>query len=168
VKKLSSIINELKEAYINKNLTGSVYSISLILFLIIVLIIYFLYLPNTFIWMLGTLIVASIAHFLLYSFIAFNIESKKERPFVNQYNKIMEEYEQSNDPQALYNGLSNIRFLPVKLETKNAYNLSMSTALYRINRSKEALTYLDKIETDNSNLIKIVEEQRKLFKGKKK
>src|SRR5699024_10335495 len=113
---LSSIINELKEAYINKNLTGSVYSISLILFLIIVLIIYFLYLPNTFIWMLGTLIVASIAHFLLYSFIAFNIESKKERPFVNQYNKIMEEYEQSNDPQALYNGLSNIRFLPVKLE----------------------------------------------------
>lgn len=167
MKKLSSIINEIKEAFINKSLTGSIYSISLIIFLVIAFIMYFLYLPNTLIWMIGTIIGTAIIHFILYSLTALNIESKKERPFVNKYNKIMEEYEQTDDPQMLYEELINIRFLPAKIETKNAFNLSMSTALYRINRTKEALTYLNKIETDNSNLLKIVEEQRKLFKRKK-
>lgn len=168
MKKLSSIINEIKYAYTNKELTGSIYSITLILFLIITLVIYFIYLPNTLIWLIGTILITALIHFFLYSLLAYTIESNKEKPFIQQYNKVMEKYEKTNDPQLLYDELSDIRFLPVKTETKNAFNLSMSTALYRINRPKEALAYLDEIKTDNKNLLNIVKEQRKLFESKKR
>lgn len=167
MKKLSSIINEIRDAIKNRNLTGSIYSITLIAFLLVGFILYSLYLPDTLIWMVGTALVTALIHFIIYFLIALNIDLSKEGPFIKQYNKVMEEYEQTNDPKLLHEELTNIKFLPVKIETKNAYNLSMSTALYRINRTQEALTYLDKIETDNKSLLDIVEEQRKLFKRKK-
>src|SRR5699024_10744980 len=157
----SSIIDEIKYAYTNKELTGSIYSITLILFLIIALIIYFLYLPNTLNWMIGVIIITALIHFFLYSLLAYTIESNKEKSFVQKYDK-------TNDHYMLHDELSAIRFLPVKQETKNAFNLSMSTALYRTNRPKEALNYLEIIKTDNQNLLNIVEEQRKLFESKKR
>src|SRR5690625_4041705 len=168
MKKLSSIIDEIKYAYTNKELTGSIYSITLILLLVISLIIYFLYLPSTLNWMIEVIIITDLIHFFLYSLVAYTIESNKEKSFVQQYNKGMEKYEKTNDPYMLHDELSAIRFLPVKQETKNAFNLSMSTALYRTNRPKEALNYLDIIKTDNQNLLNIVKEQRKLFESKTK
>ncbi len=104
----------------------------------------------------------------IYLIVALFINLGEERPFVKQYNQVMEEYEKTNDPKELYQGLININFTPTKIETKNAYNLSMSTALHRLNRTKEALTYLDKINTKNPELAKIVDEQKKYFKSKKK
>lgn len=148
-------------------LNGRVYTITLIIFIVIGLVIYFLYIPDDLIWMIGTILVSAAIHFIIYFLVALYINLDEERPFVEQYNQIMEKYEETNDPKALYNGLINIKHSPVKEETKNAYNLSMSTALHRINRTKEALTYLEKIKTDNQNLKKIVEEQKKLFKNEK-
>src|SRR5699024_9065127 len=136
--------------------------------LIIALIIYFLYLPNTLNWMIGVIIITALIHFFLYSLLAYTIESNKEKSFVQQYNKVMEKYEKTNDTYMLHDELSAIRFLSVKQETKNAFNLNMSTALYRTNRPKEALNYLDIIKTDNQNLPNIVKEQRKLFESKKR
>src|SRR5699024_9123038 len=164
--KLSSIIDEIKYAYTNKELTGSIYSITLILFLIIALIIYFLYLPNTLKWMIGEIIITALIHIYLYSLLEYTIESNKEKSFDQQYNKVMEKYEKTNDPYMLHDELSAIRFLPVKQETKNAFNLSMSTALYRTHRPSEALNYLDIIKTDNQNLLNIVKEERKLIESK--
>src|SRR5690625_542623 len=168
MKKLSSIIDEIKYAYTNKELTGSIYSITLILFLIIALIIYFLYLPNTLNWMIGVIIITALIHFFLYSLLAYTSESNKEETTVQQYNKVMEKYEQTNHPYMLHDELSAIRFLLVKQETKNAFNVSMSTALYRTNRPNEALNYSAIIKTANENLLNIVKEQRKLFESKTK
>ncbi len=155
--------NKSKSDYLN----GTVYTITLIIFIVIGLGIYYMYLSNDLFRMIGTIIVAAIIHFIIYFLGALYINLGEEGPFVKQYNKIMEDYEQTDNPQMLYEGLINIKHSPVKEETKNAYNLSMSTALHRIKRTKEALTYLDKIETDNHNLKKIVDEQRKYFKGDK-
>src|SRR5690625_2976721 len=168
MKKLSSIIDEIKYAYTNKELTGSIYSITLILFLIIALIIYFLYLPNTLNWMIGVIIITALIHFFLYSVLAYTIESNKEKSFVQQYNKVMEKYEKTNDPYMLHDEISAIRFLSVKQQTKNAINLRMSTALYRTTRPNEALNYLDRIKTNNQNLLNIVKEKRKLIEIKTK
>src|SRR5699024_12244217 len=92
MKKLSSIIDEIKYAYTNKELTGSIYSITLILFLIIALIIYFLYFSITLNWIIGVIIITAIIHFFLYSLLAYTIESNKEIYFVKQYNNVMEIY----------------------------------------------------------------------------
>lgn len=148
-------------------LNGKVYSISLIVFIALAFVIYYLYLPNDLSWMLGTILVGAFIHFIFYFLVALYINLGEERPFVKQYNDVMETYEKTNDPKELYNGLINIKYTPTKIETKNAYNLSVSTALHRLNRTKEALTYLDKIKSDNVNFMKIVEEQRKHFKGQK-
>ena len=153
--------NKSKSEYLN----GTVYTITLIIFIVIGLGIYFLYLSNDLFRMIGTIIVAATIHFIIYFWGALYINLGEEGPFVKQYNKLMENYEQNDNPQMLYEGLINIKYSPVKKETKNAYNLSMSTALHRINRTKEALTYLDEIETDNHNLKNIVEAQKKHFKG---
>src|SRR5699024_11554259 len=83
-------------------------------------------LPNTLNWMIGVIIITALIHFFLYSLLAYTIESNKEKSFVQQYNKVMEKYEKTNDPYMLHDELSAIRFLPVKQETKNAFNLSRS------------------------------------------
>src|SRR5699024_12557696 len=127
MKKVSSYINEIIYACTNKLFTESIYSITLILFLIIALIIYFLYSPNTLNWMIGVIIITDLIHFFLYSLLAYTIESNKEKSFVQQYNKVMEKYEKTNDPYMLHDELSTIRLLPVKQETNNAFNLRMST-----------------------------------------
>src|SRR5699024_11957324 len=108
----------------NKELTGSIYSITLILFLIIALIIYFLYLPNTLNWMIGVIIITALIHFFLYSLLAYTIESNKEKYFVQQYNKVIEKYEKTNKPYILHDELSTIRLLSVIQETHNALNLN--------------------------------------------
>src|SRR5699024_5232161 len=93
-----SVFLILDYTYNNKELIESIYSITLILFLIIALIIYFLYLPNTLNWMIGVIIITALIHFFLYSLLAYTIESNKEKSFVQQYNKVMEKYEKTNDP----------------------------------------------------------------------
>lgn len=150
-----------------QGLNGKVYSISLLTLLVFAFIIYYLYLPNNTAWMIGTILVTSIIHFIIYFLIALFINLGEERPFVKQYNKVMETYEKTNDPKELYEGLKNIKHIPTKKETENAYYLSLSTALHRLNKTKEALAYLDKIETDNPQFKNIVEDQRKSFKAKK-
>lgn len=152
----------------DQHLSGKIYSFSLLIFLVIAFIIYFTYLPNNSVWLISTILVTVVIHFAIYLIVALFINLGEERPFVKQYNQVMEEYEKTNDPQELYQGLININFTPTKIETKNAYNLSISTALHRLNRTQEALTYLDKINTKNPELAKIVEEQKKYFKSKKK
>ena len=73
----------------------------------------------------------------------------------------MREYQKTNDEKVFYNKLKNIKKKPITEDLKNTYYLSMATAEYKNNKYEEALRSLDKIQTDDKHILKVIEDERK-------
>ena len=57
---------------------------------------------------------------------------------------------------------------PVTQDIKNTYFLSMATAAYKNGENKQALVYLDMIQTDDEHILKVIEDERKTINGNSK
>ncbi len=138
--------------------------IYLIIFLILEFIIMFIFkyfkIENTSIFII-TQVVFVILFGIIYYVINLFIEKILERNFCIEYNKIMREYQKTNDEKVFYNKLKNIKKKPITEDLKNTYYLSMATAEYKNNKYEEALRSLDKIQTDDKHILKVIEDERK-------
>ena len=138
--------------------------IYLIIFLILEFIIFFIFkyfkIENTSIFII-TQVVFVILFGIIYYVINLFIEKILERNFCIEYNKIMREYQKTNDEKVFYNKLKNIKKKPITEDLKNTYYLSMATAEYKNNKYEEALRSLDKIQTDDKHILKVIEDERK-------
>ena len=138
--------------------------IYLIIFLILEFIIMFIFkyfkIENTSIFII-TQVVFVILFGIIYYVINLFIEKILERNFCIEYNKIIREYQKTNDEKVFYNKLKNIKRKPITEDLKNTYYLSMATAEYKNNKYEEALRSLDKIQTDDKHILKVIEEERK-------
>ena len=138
--------------------------IYLIIFLILEFIIMFIFkyfkIENTSIFII-TQVVFLILFGIIYYVINLFIEKILERNFCIEYNKIMREYQKTNDEKVFYNKLKNIKKKPITEDLKNTYYLSMATAEYKNNKYEEALRSLDKIQTDDKHILKVIEDERK-------
>ena len=138
--------------------------IYLIIFLILEFIIMFIFkyfkIENTSIFII-TQVVFVILFGIIYYVINLFIEKILERNFCIEYNKIMREYQKTNDEKVFYNKLKNIKKKPITEDLKNTYYLSMATAEYKNNKYEEALRSLDKIQTDDKHILKVREDERK-------
>lgn len=138
--------------------------IYLIIFLILEFIIMFIFkyfkIENTSIFII-TQVVFVILFGIIYYIINLFIEKILERNFCIEYNKIMREYQKTNDEKVFYNKLKNIKKKPITEDLKNTYYLSMATAEYKNNKYEEALRSLDKIQTDDKHILKVIEDERK-------
>src|SRR5699024_11932347 len=91
--------------------------------------------------------------------------NRKNRPFFEEYSRIMEQYQQTEDAEQLLNALQTMQHEPKSEHTENMFKLSLSTALYKTDRGIEALQVLDTIETTNPQIAKVVAEHRFIFEA---
>ena len=136
----------------------------LIVFLILEFIIIFLFeyydFQNMNIFIITQLIFV-ILFSILYFAIRLLLEKLLSRKFCIEYNKIMREYQKTDNEKIFYEKLKNIKEKPITQEIKNTYYLSIATAAYKNGENSEALEYLDKIETEDQDILKIIEDERK-------
>lgn len=110
-------------------------------------------------------VVFVIIYTTIYAVIILFKDKILSRSFCIKYNKIMREYQKTDDAKVFYDKLKNIKIQPNTQELKNTYNLSMSTAAYKNGKNEEALEYLNKIETDDEHILKVIEDERKTIIG---
>ena len=77
----------------------------------------------------------------------------------------MREYQKTDDAKVFYEKLKSMKIKPNTQELKNTYYLSMSTAAFKNGENDEALEYLNKIETDDEHILKVIEDERKTIIG---
>ncbi len=151
-----------------KNKLDKVY---LIVFLILEFIIIFLFeyfdIPDIKIFII-TQVIFVILFSVVYFLITLFIEKMISRKFCMEYNKIMREYQKTDDAKVFYDKLKNMKEQPVTQDIKNTYFLSMATAAYKNGENKEALEYLDMIQTDDEHILKVIEDERKTITGSAK
>lgn len=151
-----------------KNKLDKVY---LIVFLILEFIIIFLFeyfdIPDIKIFII-TQVIFVILFSVVYFLITLFIEKMISRKFCVEYNKIMREYQKTNDEKVFYDQLKNMKEEPVTQDIKNTYFLSMATAAYKNGENKQALEYLDMIQTDDEHILKVIEDERKTINGNSK
>lgn len=151
-----------------KNKLDKVY---LIVFLILEFIIIFLFeyfdIPDIKIFII-TQVIFVILFSVVYFLITLFIEKMISREFCLEYNKIMRKYQKTNDAKEFYNELKNMKEKPVTQDIKNTYFLSMATAAYKNGENKQALVYLDMIQTDDEHILKVIEDERKTINGNSK
>lgn len=151
-----------------KNKLDKVY---LIVFLILEFIIIFLFeyfdIPDIKIFII-TQVIFVILFSVVYFLITLFIEKMISRKFCMEYNKIMREYQKTDDAKVFYDKLKNMKEQPVTQDIKNTYFLSMATAAYKNEENKEALEYLDMIQTDDEHILKVIEDERKTITGSAK
>ena len=97
---------------------------------------------------------------IIYFLITLFIEKLVLRKFCIEYNKIMREYQKTDNAKVFYDKLKNMKEKPVTQDIKNTYFLSMATAAYKNGENTEALKYLNMIETDDEHILKVIEEER--------
>jgi predicted negative regulator of RcsB-dependent stress response len=105
---------------------------------------------------------------VLYFVITLFIEKLASRKFCIEYNKIMREYQKTDDAKIFYDKLKNMKEKPIGYEIQNTYFLSLATAAYKNGESEEALKYLDMIKTDDEHILKVIEDERKTIMGEDK
>lgn len=151
-----------------KNKLDKVY---LIVFLILEFIIIFLFeyfdIPDIKIFII-TQVIFVILFSVVYFLITLFIEKMISRKFCMEYNKIMREYQKTDDAKVFYDKLKNMKEQPVTQDIKNTYFLSMATAAYKNGENKEALEYLDMMQTDDEHILKVIEDERKTITGSAK
>lgn len=145
---------------------GFNYVITLVVFLSVALNFGFKYIQDSFILMVVLIIGTGILHFILFIIALLYLSIRKDRPFKKEYETVMKKYRETDDAYELFENLSNLKNKPKSVDTPNAFNLSMSTALYRTNQLDEAFVCLNAIETSDENFLKAIEEQRAVFEGK--
>lgn len=105
---------------------------------------------------------------VLYFVITLFIEKLASRKFCIEYNKIMREYQKTDDAKIFYDKLKNMKEKPIGYEIQNTYFLSLATAAYKNGESEEALRYIDMIKTDDEHILKVIEDERKTIIGEGK
>lgn len=109
-----------------------------------------------------------IVHFIVFSALATYSETRKNKRFTDEYNKIISKYNEDKDDYLLYCSLKNIANHPNSKDAKNSYYLSLSTAASNVGYFKEALDYLDMVEyLEGDNLNKAVNQQREYIKTRR-
>ena len=101
----------------------------------------------------------------VYAVIVLFMDKILSRRFCIKYNKIMREYQKTDDAKVFYEKLKSMKIKPNTQELKNTYYLSMSTAAYKNGKKQEALENLNKIETDDEHILKVIKDQRKTING---
>ena len=114
-----------------------------------------------------TQVIFVILYTAIYTVIILFMDKIVSRMFCIEYNKIMREYQKKDDAKVFYDKLKNIKIKPNTPELKNTYNLSMSTAAFKNGENDEALEYLNKIETDDEHILKVIEDERKTIMDEK-
>ena len=114
-----------------------------------------------------TQVIFVILYTAIYTVIILFMDKIISRMFCIEYNKIMREYQKKDDAKVFYDKLKNIKIKPNTPELKNTYNLSMSTAAFKNEENDEALEYLNKIETDDEHILKVIEDERKTIMDEK-
>lgn len=142
------------------------YVTTLIVFLGFALNVGFKYIEDSFFLFVIIIIGTGILHFVLYMFASLYLTTRKDRPFTKEFNAVMNTYRETDDAYQLLENLSNLKNQPKTQEAYNAFNLSMSTALYHTNQLNEAFAYLNAIDTTDENFLKAVEQQRAVFEGR--
>ena len=115
-----------------------------------------------------TQLVFVILFILLYFVITLFIEKLASRKFCIKYNKIMREYQKSDNAKIFYDKLKNMKEKPIGDDIQNTYFLSLATAAYKNGENEEALKYLDMIKTDDEHILKVIEDERQTILGKGK
>lgn len=156
----------LKKSKKEKRILSFFYVTTLIIFLGFALNFGFKYIKDSFLLFLIIIIGTGILHFVVFMFAVLYLTNRKERPFTKEFNAVMNTYRETDDAYQLLENLSNLKNQPKTQEASNAFNLSMSTALFRTNQLDEAFDYLNAIDTKDENLLKAVEQQRAVFEGK--
>lgn len=105
---------------------------------------------------------------VLYFVITLFIEKLASRKFCIEYNKIMRQYQKTDDAKLFYDKLKNIKEKPIGDEIQNTYFLSLATAAYKNGENEEALKYIDMIKTDDEHILKVIEDERKAIIGEDK
>ena len=105
---------------------------------------------------------------VLYFVITLFIEKLASHKFCIEYNKIMRQYQKTDDAKLFYDKLKNIKEKPVGDEIQNTYFLSLATAAYKNGENEEALKYIDMIKTDDEHILKVIEDERKAIIGEDK
>ena len=105
---------------------------------------------------------------LVYFMIMLFIEKFTLRKFCIEYNKIMREYQKTDDAEVFYNNLKRIKGTPVSEDIQNTYFLSLATASYKTGKNEEALKYLDMIKTEDKHILKVIDDERKAIIGESK
>lgn len=165
-KQLHDMDNEVHKRNVRSNRKMAFsYVSTLLLFLIAGMFFSFTVFPNSFVAIVIILILTGIIHFIFYVFGSLFLFIKKDRPFLKEYNAVMDDFKKYEDSEQLLANLLNIQSEPKTQDTKNTFYLTMSTALHKNNRTKEGLEYLDKVQTVSEKEIAIVEEQRKALEG---
>lgn len=85
---------------------------------------------------------------------------------MNEYMPIVKEYEVNGDARQLLEDLKNMQAKPKTVDANNMYYYSLSTALLKNNREKEALACLDKVDQSKDQMRTLVGEQRTLIEEK--
>ena len=143
----------------------------LIVFLILEFIIIFIFeyfdIPDIKVFII-TQVIFVILFSVVYFLITLFIEKLVSRKFCMEYNKIMREYQKTDNAKVFYEKLKNMKEKPVTQDIKNTYCLSMATAAYKNGEQAEALEYLDMIQTDDEHILKVIEDERKTITGSAK
>ncbi|HLR14228.1 MAG TPA: hypothetical protein VK144_00255, partial [Bacillota bacterium] len=168
-KQLHDMENEIHKEHVKSNRKMAFsYVATLLLFLIAGMFFSFTVFPNSFVAMVIVIILTAIVHFIFYIFSSLFLFTKKDRPFIQEFNAVMDEYKENEDTEQLLTHLLNIQHEPKNRDSKNTFYITLSTALHENNRSEEGLEYLDKVQTVNEKEIAIIKEQRKVLEGMKK
>ena len=114
-----------------------------------------------------TQVIFVILYTAIYTVIILFMDKIVSRMFCIEYNKIIREKKKKDDAKEFYDKLKNIKIKPNTPELKNTYNLSMSTAAFKNGENDEALEYLNKIETDDEHILKVIEDERKTIMDEK-
>lgn len=105
---------------------------------------------------------------VLYFVITLFIEKLASRKFCIEYNKIMREYQKTDNAKIFYDKLKNMKEKPIGEDIQNTYFLSLATAAYKNGENEEALRYIDMIKTDDEHILKVIEDERKTIIGEGK
>lgn len=141
------------------------YIITLVIFLIAAMFYSVAAFPNNMFWMIISIIVTGMIHFVFFMLGTVFLYTRKDRPFTKEFNRIMDEYNENSNVEDLLTKLSNMNNKPGTRNSKNTFYLTKSTALHENNRTEEALLCLDDVQTTNEKEIDIIETQRRMLEG---
>lgn len=148
----------------NDKIDNKIDKVYLIVFLILEFIIFFIFRYFN-ISDIKTFIITQVIFVILFSVIYFVVtlfeEKLAARKFCVEYNKIMREYQKTDNAQTFYYKLKNMKAKPVGADIINTYFLSLATAAYKNGENTEALKYLDMINTEDEHILKIIADERK-------
>lgn len=121
--------------------------------------------PNSMFLMIVIVIGSGIIHFISYMIGYVFLYTRKDRPFVKEFNAILQVYQKNHNVEELLRQLENMKTKPKTPDSKNTFYLTMSTALHENNRTKEALACLDQVQTTSEKEIEMIAEQRNVLES---